>query len=202
MVAVPNIFTSPVLYYRGVAARDPSWLFAALPLVFSVGIYTVTGSVASWRSVAALGRNEPLVVVVGALSAATATAVVALLAAVGVVSVDLLLSGPQARLRKVVECVLLANWVLVPWALTNLCFILVWFHPHPASDTEQLAAQMVIMDSDPANSAMNLVGAYVGLWMLSLYACILRVVSGFTTVGALAAWVVFSAVLVALRWVL
>ena len=199
-----NVVTSPLRYFQEIKKREPQWFSAALPVLAYVFTYSLNGGLLGWRAWEALpvASGKMFMVVFTALSAATGTVVLALFSVGGVVVIDLLAGGSRQQLvRKLIECSMVSYWTQVLWGLIVLCFMVVWYHPPAMSEAEQWTERIAVMNAESAKVAVDLIAVYFGLWLASLQACALRVVSGFSVAGAWAAAVVLGLAFAVLPWV-
>jgi hypothetical protein len=69
------------------------------------------------------------------------------------------------------------------------------------SDLPQVIADYQrLLASTPLQIALRTIGMFVGLWLVALQCAALRVVSGFTVLGAVASGIVMGGLLVVLPW--
>lgn len=217
-----RVLTSPVRFFEARAGESPSWTPAMAPVLTHGALASAAAVIAAGKGRAALapalagfgvdtGGNDALLgigLVFGALFAFVFTWFLFALQAGAAVVLDVVFAG-SGRARRLVEFTGYAYLPSVLWAAASLMALAVWWSPAPLrvpstlpmSDLPQVIADYQrLLASTPLQIALRTIGMFVGLWLVALQCAALRVVSGFTVLGAVASGIVMGGLLVVLPW--
>jgi hypothetical protein len=210
--SVIHVLWSPVRFFRARAGEEPSWLGALAPVFF----YCLAASAAAIVSVAkgqallaavtgTSGGGIPIVAMAfGAFVTFASSWMLFALHAGLAVLLDAVWSG-SGRARRLVEFTGYAYLPSFLWSVATVVVLVVWWDPEPfrvpsavpMSDLPRVVAEyQVRLSASPVQIALRTVGFFVSLWLVALQAGALRVLSGFSVSGAVAAALVMGAILV------
>lgn len=203
-----RLIDRPILFMQARTASEAPRLYSALSAVVINAMFVgATGMLAQARvSVLAPGLTEPassslglLPVPVMLLTAAVVGLVVFALQAGAVVTFDMLTTYSTGLRRwRLVELAALSYWPQLLWSVPALACTWWFYEPPPmvlrgGADVFQTALRYAEQRAgEPFQIVMTTTQQMAGLWLVALHAVALRVVSGFTVGGTLAAGVVLA----------
>jgi hypothetical protein len=222
--SILHVFTSPIRFFRARIAMPPAWALAMSPVAIHSAIAAAAAVVSVTKGHAALeptiarlgGENAGdgswvgIGVVIGVLAVFAFTFVLFALHSGTVVTLDILFAQ-SARSRRLVEFTAYAYLPQLLWGAASLAVLALWWTPAPLRVPSSLSdadIRRVIADyqanlaSTPLQLALRMIGVSFGLWLVALQSAALRVVSGFSPLGAVASGVLMASILVIMPWLL
>ena len=211
-----RLITSPILFFRDLASNRIALKgpFAVLVLYFASASFA--SAVMAVRinetvvTVAGIGLPVPVMAFVTVMATVASAATLFCMSTLALIVLDLLFTQSQ-RVSRLWGCSAYAQLPMALWGVIGAVVVVLVFEPGELRIAERdmnsqqrltdvVAAYHADQQQGPLSVTMSTLGMYMGVLVVALQCCALRVVSGFTVRGAWAAGIVLGSVFVVIPW--